>query len=98
MSEQMHKFVLVVAADSVDGGFMDRLTRHMGGLQGTSLTHVALTRQPEPGAADPPAPVIVEWSAAVPPTAPRGRTRSASAANCCSGMPSPRCCDGIDPE
>jgi uncharacterized protein (TIGR02118 family) len=68
MSEQMDKFVLVVvAATRVDDGFTDRLTRYMHGLEGTSLTHVALAEQPDPGMAEPPASVIVEWFAPVPP-------------------------------
>lgn len=67
MPERVLKFVLVVATDSVDDRFTDRLTRHMDRLEGTSLTHVALTEQPDPRIVEPPAPVIVEWFAAVPP-------------------------------
>jgi hypothetical protein len=67
MPEQQHKFMLVVAPNGTDEGFTDRLTRYMGGLHGTSLTHVAVGGQPDPPSVDPPAPVIVEWFASVPP-------------------------------
>ena len=66
MSEPLRKFVLVVVGH-VDDGFTNRLTRHMDGLPGTSLTHVAVAEQPDPGTSEPPAPVIVEWFASVPP-------------------------------
>ena len=46
MSEPLRKFVLVVVGH-VDDGFTNRLTRHMDGLPGTSLTHVAVAEQPQ---------------------------------------------------
>ena len=49
MAEQVQKFVLVVADNSIDDGFTERLTRHMEGQEGTSLIHVALAEQPDPG-------------------------------------------------
>jgi uncharacterized protein (TIGR02118 family) len=67
MAEAVQKFVLVVAENGIDDGLIERLTRHMEGLQGTSLVHVALAEQQDSGMAGPPAPVIVEWFAPVPP-------------------------------
>jgi uncharacterized protein (TIGR02118 family) len=67
MSGHVQKFVLVVTDNSIEDGFTERLTRHTEGLQGSSLIHVALAEQPDPGMAEPPAPVIVEWFAPVPP-------------------------------
>jgi uncharacterized protein (TIGR02118 family) len=70
MSDEVAKFMLVVAGDGIHDEFIDRLTRHMAGLPGTSLTHVALPRQPEEADPEPaasPASVIVEWFAAEPP-------------------------------
>jgi uncharacterized protein (TIGR02118 family) len=61
VSEEVQKFVLVVADKHVDDGFTDRLTRHMEGLPGTAFIHMALAQQPDP------APVIVEWFASAPP-------------------------------
>jgi uncharacterized protein (TIGR02118 family) len=68
LSDQLPKFVLVVARDG-SGEFTDRLTRYMAGLPGTSLTHVALPRQPggDPEPSNEPSSVIVEWFAAEPP-------------------------------
>jgi uncharacterized protein (TIGR02118 family) len=63
MSDRLPKFVLVVAGDGLHEQFTDRLTQYMAGLSGTSLTHVALTEQPD----QPSSSVIVEWYAAVPP-------------------------------
>jgi uncharacterized protein (TIGR02118 family) len=70
MSEPVSKFMLVVDGDGVHQGFSDQLTRFMAGLPGTSLTHVAVTEQPDPRGPQPsvsPSSVIVEWFADVPP-------------------------------